>query len=85
MSWNAEQAANDLERYVLREEPPAIGAVKAAIDILRNRQAGRTCHNGLKDSDAWLIPRFKCSSCGVFFASYEFNYCPNCGAKVVDE
>lgn len=48
----------------------------------------RTCHNDLKDSDyggVWPIPHFKCSSCGGLFASYEFDYCPNCGAKVVSE
>lgn len=48
----------------------------------------RTCRNDLKDSDRrnmWPIPHFKCSSCGGFFASYDFDYCPSCGAKVVDE
>lgn len=48
--------------------------------------AERTCHNDLKDSDfgnMWPIPHFKCSSCGGLFASYEFDYCPSCGAKVV--
>lgn len=53
-----------------------------------NRRAERTCRNDLKDSDfgnVWPIPHFKCSSCGGLFASYEFDYCPSCGAKVVDE
>lgn len=46
----------------------------------------RTCRNDLKDSDRrnmWPIPHFKCSSCGGFFASYDFDYCPSCGARVV--
>lgn len=52
-----------------------------------NRRAERTCHNALKESDyggVWPIPHFKCSSCGVMLAFYEFDYCPQCGAKVVE-
>ena len=51
-----------------------------------NDRAERTCHNALKESDyggVWPIPHFKCSSCGVMLAFYEFDYCPQCGAKVV--
>lgn len=50
--------------------------------------AKRTCHNDLKDSDCvgvWPKPHFKCSWCHGLFASYEFYYCPCCGAKVVNE
>lgn len=36
MGWNNEQAANDLERYLLRKEPPAVGAVELAIKVLRD-------------------------------------------------
>lgn len=46
----------------------------------------RTCHNDLKESDhrgVWPIPHFKCSSCGEMFSTCDFDYCPNCGAKVV--
>ena len=35
MTWNLEQAANDLERYVLRGELPAIDACKVLIDNAR--------------------------------------------------
>ena len=41
MSWNLEQAANDLERYVIRGELPAIDACKVLID---NARTERTCH-----------------------------------------
>ncbi len=53
-----------------------------------NTRAERTCCNDLKDSDfgnVWPIPHFKCSTCGGLFASYEFDYCPSCGAKVVEK
>lgn len=40
MSWNLEQAANDLERYVLRGELPAADACKVLID---NARAERMC------------------------------------------
>lgn len=53
-----------------------------------NTRVERTCHNDLKDSDCvgvWPKPHFKCSSCGTLFTSYEFDYCPSCGAKVVNE
>ena len=53
-----------------------------------NTRAERTCHNDLKDSDfdnVWPIPHFKCSSCGDMFPTCDFDYCPSCGAKVVDE
>ena len=58
-----------------------------------NTRAERTCHD-VKPS----LPFFKCDSCGMedmggtelwiqdgFYRSQKPNYCPNCGAKVVDE
>ena len=47
MSWNLEQAANDLERYVLRGELPAIDACKVLIDNARIEQ---TCHKNPPDA-----------------------------------
>ena len=47
MAWNLEQAANDLERYVLRGELPAIDACKVLID---NARIDRTCHKNLPDA-----------------------------------
>ena len=53
-----------------------------------NRRAERTCHNVMgspKTCAFWPIPRFKCSLCGVEYTLTEYpNYCPNCGAKVVE-
>lgn len=48
----------------------------------------RTCKNDDNDCDAW----FKCSECGlhskleIMSGGYGIpNYCPNCGAKVVEQ
>lgn len=55
-----------------------------------NTRAERTCKCTTDDS-AWC---FVCSECGKSFPRHklylaynhgEINYCPNCGAKVVDE
>lgn len=35
--WTYEQAANDIERYVLRQEPPAIKAAAMAVVALRKK------------------------------------------------
>lgn len=54
-----------------------------------NTRAERTCHS-ITDDSAWC---FVCSECGKSFPRNklylahnhgEINYCPNCGAKVVD-
>lgn len=49
-----------------------------------NRRAERTCHD-----EAGSQQSFLCSECGWFWNDPEdelgFSYCPNCGAKVVDE
>ena len=37
MTWNMEQAANDLERYVLIGTRPAVDAVKLAVELMRGK------------------------------------------------
>lgn len=66
-----------------------------------NRRAERTCRNDSKvgsNSPGWLFD-FKCSECGDELCAEEMgnsplwvdgdaepiSYCPNCGAKVVDD
>lgn len=44
-----------------------------------NRRAERTCHPVLEDET--LV----CSECGEDIDGYGWNFCPSCGAKVVDE
>lgn len=95
MAWNRVQAANDLERFLLRGEKPAIGAVELAVSELRNE--GRTCKLAeVHDwDDEWEPFGYECESCGEglprCYGSDKFgmvtipNYCPNCGAKVVKE
>ncbi len=79
MSWNLEQAANDLERYVLRGELPAIDACKVLID---NARTERTCRYESTNRCTWV-----CTSCSreVDVLHYGYNYCPNCGAKVIEK
>ena len=35
-------------------------------------------------TDKWVIYGFKCSECGRI-SSFNSSYCPNCGARMVDE
>ena len=57
--------------------------VEEAVELW-NRRAERTCHD-----EAGSQQSFLCSECGWFWNDQEdelgFSYCPNCGAKVVDE
>lgn len=54
-----------------------------------NTRAERTCRNVPQEDGSW----FKCSECGFWIDWYcgdtnedeNMNYCPNCGAKVMDE
>lgn len=46
----------------------------------------RNVHKPPKNTTFWPTPHFKCSECGATHVSMEYVYfCPNCGAKVVDE
>ena len=51
------------------------------VELIR---AERTCHDEAESQQSFL-----CSVCGWFWNDQEdelgFSYCPNCGAKVVDE
>lgn len=50
-----------------------------------NSERTRTCH--ITDNGPWGYP-YVCSACGASFDpdvnNGEFNFCPNCGAKVVE-
>lgn len=30
----------------------------------------------------WISTKYKCSECGVIVWGNDFNFCPNCGAKM---
>lgn len=83
--WSGEQSAIDAwnARYHSEFEETVIKAWKEIQDYTE-----RTCKNDDNDCDAW----FKCSECGlhskleIMSGGYGIpNYCPNCGAKVVNE
>lgn len=52
-----------------------------------NRRAERTCHMDMTEEGEGRYRMWECGECGHscedVFGSYE--YCPHCGAKVVDE
>lgn len=79
MAWTRKQAANDLERFLLRGEEPAIGAVELAVSELRN--AERTCNYVWDEKHHALV----CDQCGGTVPHFndDINYCCDCGAKVV--
>lgn len=62
---------------------------QAVAATLGNKPTERTCtnvHEPPKDTTFWPAPHFKCSECGATHVSMEYVFfCPNCGAKVVDE
>ena len=50
-----------------------------------NRRAERTCHNfGGEEGTNGELYDFACSACGFMSGQTDANYCPNCGAKVVE-
>ncbi len=96
MSWTLETAANELERYVLRGEPPAVDAVAMMVAWARCGMVGRPRCNDISDFDH---ESFKCSRCGCRVLSVsgtpddaklvapeggivDYGYCPACGAEV---
>lgn len=89
MSWTLETAANDLERYVLGGEPPAVDAVAMMVAWARCGMVGRL------ECEMKSIPKSSyrvCSRCGAFvrkdaatdcIKAIPVRFCPNCGASVV--
>ena len=85
--WVAHQCANgtSVETNSYETEAEAIAAW--------NSRAERTCKWELEHSGT-PYDKWRCSKCGYLFVEprcdqgytdLEPNYCPNCGAKVVDE
>ena len=95
MSWTLEQAANDLERYVLRGEPPSVDAAAMMVAWARMGVIDRpTCFDKESKNSKFFI----CSACGfsdsqvavnpftleIRYVKPSYNYCPNCGAEVIE-
>lgn len=50
-----------------------------------NTRAERTCRNfGKEEGTNGEMYDFSCSACGFCSCQTDANYCPNCGAKVVE-
>lgn len=69
-------------------EDPEPNYKKEAAGTLWNTRAERTCKM-ITNGDADFAATLACSVCGNVESVYaisadEFNYCPNCGAKVVE-
>lgn len=78
--WTEEQAFNDLERYLLREEPPAMKAVAICMRATKKQMPKKAIH----DSHMFAI----CPTCGGSVSlenvmghmiNGETSYCEHCG------
>ena len=58
--------------------------VSAAIDELPAADVAPVVHGRWLKNTRFKEKRRKCSECG-FHSEFEFNYCPNCGAKMDGE
>ena len=80
--WTPEQAKNDLERLLLRDERPADKAIALACKALEKQMSKKAIYG---DDEQDFI---RCPNCNYELAYvddyyYEkYNYCPNCGQKI---
>ena len=76
--WTAEQARNDLERYLLRNEPCAYKAIALAMQALEKQMPQKVRFED--DGDALICPRcgFDLMGC-VVDAEEDPHYCLVCG------
>lgn len=80
--WIATCSSDQNELDGFTHTAQAYGATKAEAIEAWNTRAERTCRNTQSDFD------FMCSECGKCVDNGRiigFNYCPNCGRKVVDQ
>mgnify|MGYP004460583571 CR=1 FL=1 len=83
-NWTAEQARNDLERWLLRGERPADKVIALACKALE-KQIPKKVSYGYDEQDD-----IKCPNCETEIAMmdeyrYEsvfYKHCPNCGQKL---
>lgn len=71
--WNEQQAFNDLERYLLRNEPPAYKALALGMKALK-KQIPQKPLSGADHYASWR-------SCPVCHSKQHntYNYCTHCG------
>lgn len=80
--WTPEQAKNDLERLLLRDERPADKAIALACKALE-KQIPKIPVVSLENlTDHY---RYKCAVCGnrVVIGGAIWNFCPKCGQKLL--
>jgi len=85
-SWTAEQAYNDLERYLLRQEPPAMKVVALGMRAL-TMQIPKKCNvKTFEDEDEtrgkYTVKYHVCPACANNIALREYKFCPYCGQAV---
>lgn len=86
-SWTAKQVFNDLERYLLRQEPPAIKAVALGMQALE-KQIPQKCLEEIfeVEDDITIEKRTKkyylCPTCTSNIALESYEFCPYCGQAV---
>lgn len=51
-----------------------------AVEVVHGRWIGR--EEKLWNLDMPIVTMWECSVCGMSGGYYEYNYCPNCGAKM---
>ena len=64
-------------------EPCLYEAFEVAIDALTEKPLG-TWRKEVDNSRSWDRVRFYCSECGEWQTYGTTDYCPNCGAKMVE-
>ena len=78
-NWTAEQARNDLERLLLRDERPANKVIALACKALE-KQIPKKVILGYDEQDSICCPNCKGEIAEMDdYDYYKHNYCPDCG------
>ncbi len=82
--WTAEQAKNDLERYLLRDERPAYKAVALGMQALEKQIPKKVTEKKFPDNpEGDRVPMdiklHYCPCCNVRFIGWGMKYCGECG------
>lgn len=86
--WTAKQAFNDLERYLLRQEPPAMKAVALGMQALEKQMPQKCTVTTLFENEdeetgkkhTWIYKL--CPACANNIALRKYKFCPYCGQAV---
>ena len=82
-NWTAEQARNDLERLLLRDERPANKVIALACKALEKQIPEKGIMIGDEYSSVLSCPNFRKPIVNVWnIDNYEPNYCHYCGQKL---